>query len=107
VFLPRVQVWTTVNATLDAAASSVALNVPETTTAVRYAWHDFVDCVLVNDADLPMGPWKLNLTSAEKSTGRVPKHVNRGRGSGPIQSPPLGFNSWVRLSTTVTLRSMA
>ena len=61
---------------------------------MRYAWHDFVECVLVNDADLPMGPWKAKATidSLGVTAPGVAPEVSDP--DVPIQSPPMGFNSW-------------
>ena len=59
---------------------------------MRYAWHDFVECVLVNDADLPMGPWKKNTTvvsTGVTAPGVAPELLAPDI---PIQSPPMGFN---------------
>ena len=62
-------------------------------TAVRYAWTDFVECVVVNDADLPMGPFAYAKES-EPSAAPSLKPVRTLKKDSPIQSPPMGFNSW-------------
>ena len=36
-----------------------------TVTGVRYAWSDFVDCVLVNSDGLPAGPFVEKIAAAE------------------------------------------
>ena len=70
-----------------------------TPNAVRYAWHDFTECVLVNGEDLPLGPFKSELghSAAIPTTAAVQvPTVGAGKAAKdtPIQSPPLGFNSW-------------
>eukprot|EP00756_Hemistasia_phaeocysticola_P021196 Hpha_TRINITY_DN15761_c6_g6::TRINITY_DN15761_c6_g6_i1::g.38595::m.38595/K07407/E3.2.1.22B, galA, rafA; alpha-galactosidase len=58
-------------------------------TAVRYAWSDFVECVLVNNDSLPLGPFVANLTGERVRDLPLVKERDS-----QIQSPPLGFNSW-------------
>lgn len=66
-----------------------------TPKAVRYAWHDFTECVLVNSDDLPLGPFKTTLNpSLFAATKTVAGTVVGVTKDTPIQSPPLGFNSW-------------
>jgi hypothetical protein len=71
--------------------------------AVRYAWSDYVDCVVINGDSLVLAPFLENLTS---SSG-PPKHIVASTinndhdakhpanvGAPLITSPPMGFNSW-------------
>ena len=67
-------------------------------TQVRYGWTDFVQCVMMNQDGLPMGPWWHNFTAAEE-TKRLLQHSTaaverRVRQNTPITRPPMGFNSW-------------
>ena len=90
-------------------ATGVVLHAAAGATAVRYAWTDFVECVLVNEADLPMGPFmyeKEGRGGGEASTAPAPAGLvaapaspilyakNGAKKDTPIQSPPMGFNSW-------------
>ena len=67
---------------------------------VRYAWRDFVECVLYNGDLLPMGPF-LHMFNIEdehhyQSEQPRPKPSLRRplRPRSRIQRPPMGFNSW-------------
>lgn len=80
--------WTTVTPTLGIA--SVTLAVSALPVGVRYAWHDFVECVLANNDSLPMGPFKESKLASTRTSTQTPAPV---KGS-PIQTPPMGFNSW-------------
>jgi hypothetical protein len=66
---------------------------------VRYAWSDFVDCVLVNADGLVASPFLVNISKAAAPTDAVvgataaPKRLNDAK-KGLIQSPPLGTNTW-------------
>eukprot|EP00041_Stephanoeca_diplocostata_P036427 m.1331336 g.1331336 ORF g.1331336 m.1331336 type:complete len:916 (+) comp24863_c1_seq1:65-2812(+) len=88
--------WTTVVPTLCAA--EVTLSVAVAPVAVRYAWHDFVECVLVNNDSLPMGPFKTTDLARTSTTGEAQfeptSAVHTASRGSPIQSPPMGFNSW-------------
>eukprot|EP01060_Flectonema_neradi_P005024 TRINITY_DN1331_c0_g1_i7.p1 TRINITY_DN1331_c0_g1~~TRINITY_DN1331_c0_g1_i7.p1 ORF type:complete len:918 (+),score=238.62 TRINITY_DN1331_c0_g1_i7:41-2794(+) len=82
--------WSTIPASsVTTATDVITLKVQGTVSQVRYAWSDFVECVLYNNDSLPLGPFLANLTSSP-STEIAPVGVKEQ----PIQSPPLGFNSW-------------
>ena len=68
--------------------SDVVLKHQEGVTSVRYAWMDFVECVVVNNDSLPLGPFVANLTTSSSDSVRAEE------ASAAIVSPPLGFNSW-------------
>jgi hypothetical protein len=63
-------------------------------TNVRYAWTDFVNCVLYNDARLPLGPFSraVNQQNGVKQVQQVQQPVPVR--DDPITEPPMGFNSW-------------
>jgi hypothetical protein len=68
-------------------------------TAVRYAWADYVDCVLVNSDGLPAGPFVVNISKTDQqplaagpSTRGSP--TASAPSGGMIQSPPMGTNTW-------------
>lgn len=63
-------------------------------TQVRFAWADYVDCILVNSDDLPAGPFVLNLTDATEVKAAP---VEQPKATGLIQSPPMGTNTYVSL----------
>lgn len=87
--------WTTVPAgatMVDADAGTVTLKAAGKVDAVRYAFADYVDCVLVNNDSLPLAPFIVNVTRASG-----PREVAPRTSAGStiaIQSPPMGFNSW-------------
>eukprot|EP00730_Choanoeca_flexa_P020240 TRINITY_DN9898_c0_g3_i1.p1 TRINITY_DN9898_c0_g3~~TRINITY_DN9898_c0_g3_i1.p1 ORF type:complete len:875 (+),score=209.98 TRINITY_DN9898_c0_g3_i1:2-2626(+) len=60
--------------------------------SVRYAWTDFVQCVVMNQDDLPMGPFWINITTTQDEP-HAPRRRPLRRNP-PIQKPPMGFNSW-------------
>ena len=43
-------------------------------SAVRYAWTDYVDCVLANSDGLPAGPFVVNVTTHETAEDETAKH---------------------------------
>ena len=64
--------WTKISqAQTTVAGSTVSLKMSGeaqaagTVTGVRYAWSDFVDCVLVNSDGLPAGPFVEKIAAAE------------------------------------------
>ena len=57
---------------------------------VRYAMLDFVECVLYNSDDLPLGPF-VRMLETEKSVSNEAEHFPT---SDMPLSPPMGFNSW-------------
>ena len=80
---------------------------------VRYAWADYVDCVLVNNDSLPAGPFVYNISTPSDLVSSPSSLVSSPSGRagsssalakadavGPraraerIQSPPLGTNTW-------------
>lgn len=69
---------------------------------VRYAWSNFVQCVLRNNNSLPLGPFLATITDdrelhASKPQPQINKPVpstHRNYRDGVITAPPLGFNSW-------------
>ena len=77
-----------------------------TTQGVRYAWSDFVDCVLVNGDGLPAGPFVQQVGKAtlvdpdsKKAATSAMLLPNLTANSAPsipksALSPPMGFNSW-------------
>lgn len=62
-------------------------------TQVRFAWADYVDCVLVNSDDLPSAPFVLNLTATKTSISDTVPLSPRNM----IQSPPMGTNTYAIL----------
>jgi len=81
--------WTRV-AFDDIAIGNTTLTLsPGAADAVRYAWNDYVDCVLVNSDGLPLAPFVSNLTSSHRGTAATAPPQTK-----PITSPPMGFNSW-------------
>jgi len=62
----------------------------ELVRAVRYAWLDYVECVLQNGDGLPAGPFRRSLRSA------APESFTQSDSKlgAAISSPPMGFNSW-------------
>jgi len=100
--------WTRVSAVKTSiAGSKVTLTAAAVVAHVRYAWSDYVDCVLVNNDSLPLAPFvwdhasKVQKQNQNKvSKPAVPAAVaseswdHRGKPSGPSFSPPMGFNSW-------------
>ena len=84
--------WNMVPASsVSTSTDVITLKVQGTVSQVRYAWSDFVECVLYNNDSLPMGPFVANVTSASDEEKLV---AFPGLKEQPIQSPPLGFNSW-------------
>jgi hypothetical protein len=82
---------------------------------VRYAWADYVDCVLVNGDGLPAGPFVVNISAAAAAAAaerRSTVHTalaqlqeqskEEEQGPPPMPnsalSPPMGFNSCTLLS---------
>ena len=60
------QAQTTVaGSTVSLKMSGEAAQAAGTVTGVRYAWSDFVDCVLVNSDGLPAGPFVEKIAAAE------------------------------------------
>ena len=60
-------------------------------TKVRYAWADYVDCVLVNSDGLPAGPFVANVSVSHQV---LPTSRADTPAGGLIQSPPMGTNTW-------------
>jgi hypothetical protein len=63
-------------------------NTTTSPTSVRYAWADYVDCVLANSDGLPAGPFVAKISPVLRAV-ELPTKV-----AGLIQSPPLGTNTW-------------
>jgi len=72
--------------------------------SVRYAWSDYVDCVVVNADGLALAPFlEVNLTSTDTnhdassvealSTTSITSPLLE-KNAPLIMSPPMGFNSW-------------
>lgn len=83
--------WTSVPRNETAMSGSVVeLHTPLAVkaTAVRYAYLDFVECVLQNSDGLPAGPFWRKVAAPAKPLEAKPAS------SKAIQSPPMGFNSW-------------
>ena len=86
--------WTAVslaNTVIDRTASTVTLkgDFAAAVGAVRYAWRDYVECVLVNNDGLPLSPFAVSVSSpAPVSMAKVRK------ATGKQMTPPMGFNSW-------------
>ena len=81
--------WTRVpHDQIAVSGSSVKLTTSAPPTKVRYAWADYVDCILVNSDGLPAGPFVVNVTTTKII--EQPKVVSKGL----IQSPPMGTNTW-------------
>ena len=59
-------------------------------THVRYAWRDFVNCVVTNEDGLPLGPFQNSVTP---SRARPAAAAPRTSGA-VLTKPPMGFNSW-------------
>ncbi len=66
--------------------------------AVRYAWSDYVECVVVNSDDLPAAPFSVTLAKSTADvvaeSTEVSAAMNPAMAAPFIQSPPRGFNSW-------------
>lgn len=76
---------------------TMVLESPSPVTAVRYAWTDYVECVLDNAAGLPAGPFTHELpaaAAAETHEGVRPPQALPRAAAPPLESPPMGFNSW-------------
>ena len=58
--------------TVDANAGTVTLTAASKVVAVRYAFADYVDCVLVNNDSLPLAPFIANVDTWENL--EVPTH---------------------------------
>ena len=56
---------TVAGSTVSLKMSGEAAQAAGTVTGVRYAWSDFVDCVLVNSDGLPAGPFVEKIAAAE------------------------------------------
>jgi len=77
---------------VDQTHQQITLEGTGSAEAVRYAWSDYVECVLVNDAQLPLAPFVRNLTAPARPT---PLPVRRAAADPyPAARPPMGFNSW-------------
>lgn len=91
-------VWRQVHpASFDSAASNVQLPATGADTQVRYAWSDFVQCVLVNNDSLPLGPFLLNILpspSAADAVTSVSVPANPISAPQPLSKPPRGLNTW-------------
>jgi alpha-galactosidase len=90
--------WTTVSeADTKVTDSTVTLQVDadvtsSSTIAVRYAWRDYVECVLVNNDGLPLSPFRETVAQPPARTPAAPHHVVAHDVKQP--TPPMGFNSW-------------
>lgn len=76
---------------MDQGDASITIESSSQVTKVRYAWADYVDCVLVNSDGLPAGPFVANV-----STNRQLSSISRTvpPAGAMITSPPLGTNTW-------------
>ena len=72
--------------------ATVTLQGAGAATAVRYAWSDYVDCVLTNSDDLPLAPFLQNVT-ADVTPEPAPE-ARAAASDVAITVPPMGFNSW-------------
>eukprot|EP00658_Telonema_sp_P-2_P053634 TRINITY_DN4221_c0_g2_i11.p1 TRINITY_DN4221_c0_g2~~TRINITY_DN4221_c0_g2_i11.p1 ORF type:complete len:727 (-),score=188.39 TRINITY_DN4221_c0_g2_i11:280-2460(-) len=82
--------WTAVTlAKTKVEGSSIRLVGAAGAKAVRYGWRDFVECVVYNGQGLPLGPFEQAVGASRIRNLRPPAAT-----LGPIQSPPMGFNSW-------------
>jgi hypothetical protein len=62
---------------------------------VRYAWSDYLECVLENSANLPAGPFVAELEKDRKLQRPSTTGLSLVGPAGPaLTAPPMGFNSW-------------
>jgi len=94
--------------------TSQVSSAPKKVTAVRYAWSDYVECVLENSEGLVASPFVANIISIPKSNetelrpslrgmldegfslvaGAARKKKRSAQSATIIDAPPMGFNSW-------------
>ena len=107
--------WTKVAAAKTTiAGASVALKMTSeqqtagAVTGVRFAWSDFVDCVLINGDGLPAGPFVAKVGSADAPVKHEEQEVLAAPPPIPKSalSPPMGFNSWSARRSLAAIRSL-
>ena len=75
----------------------LAINDGASGVGVRYAWRDFVECVLYNNESLPLAPFVhmiSDMASVDPLVEDSSTHQAAAARSGKLQRPPMGFNSW-------------
>jgi hypothetical protein len=70
-------------------------------TSVRYAYSNFPQCALFNADQLPAGPFVLPVAAAAAQTT-----ASREAPKPPVQTPPMGLNSWNSFHCNVDERKM-
>lgn len=93
---------------ITVTGSSIEFITTEAVGAVRYAYSDYVDCIVVNNDSLVLAPFVEQLAQANAHALATPTPnpdtvnvasdalvgpvgVKKNR---PIEAPPMGFNSW-------------
>lgn len=76
------------------AGASVRLPATAGDSYVRYAWSDFVQCVLVNNDSLPLGPFQLEVLPAAPLEAASAPTSNFTTAPQPVSKPPRGMNTW-------------
>ena len=59
---------------------------------MRYAYSDYVDCVVVNNDSLVLAPFVATNLQGPDAVAVMP--AEKGKKDLPIKAPPMGFNSW-------------
>ncbi|KAJ9469111.1 putative alpha-galactosidase [Diplonema papillatum] len=85
----------------DNATTITLRNVAKNAVSLRYAWADFVDCVLVNGDNLPAGPFVWNFTNGSAPAAPSAADVRAAEGAAgytPLRAAPtkpaFGYNTW-------------
>jgi alpha-galactosidase len=81
---------------------TLSFNETSSVTNVRYAWSDYVDCVLDGiESGLPAGPFVQSIGENSNSNSNLveikpiqPGQTTTNVVTPVIQRPPMGFNSW-------------
>lgn len=90
------QHWKSANGTISSSGDHVIISLPSTASAsavteVRYAWTDFVQCVLKNEYGLVAGPFASKLSAAGPAE-ELPSVTSSAAPNRTLSAPPLGFN---------------
>lgn len=68
-------------------------------THIRYAYSDFVDCVVSNVYGLPSGPAVVRVDAAEPAGVVMPPTASVQGPATVAATPPMGMNSWNSVHT--------
>ena len=90
---------------ITVSGSAIEFTTTEAVGAVRYAYSDYVDCIVVNNDSLVLAPFVEQLAQGNAHALATPTpnpNVASGASSAPIrakknrpiEAPPMGFNSW-------------